>query len=87
MKALPAQKDRHAEFELELLDAVGQAWLRDVAPFGGPPEVLLLGNSHEILELPQKHRLPPRAGMSYVWWRNALLRMVGHIRNFGKMSL
>jgi hypothetical protein len=58
MKALApsAQKNRDAKLQLKLLDSAGKTWLADVARPRRAPEMFLLGNCHQILELAQEHR-------------------------------
>src|SRR5262249_22646199 len=61
VEALPpsAQKNRDTELELELLDPAGETRLAHVTGPGRAPEVSLLGDCHQILELPQEHRSNP----------------------------
>jgi hypothetical protein len=51
MEALTASAKEDRDAELELLDAAGKTGLRDIAALGRPSEVLLLNDSHQILEL------------------------------------
>src|SRR5262245_17463445 len=57
--ASSAQEDRDAELQLELLDAARQRRLAHVARPRRAPKMPLLGDRHQILELPQKHRFQP----------------------------
>ena len=61
MKALPpsAQKNRDTELKLELLDSAGETRLAHVAGPRRAPEVFLLGDCHQVFELPQEHRFQP----------------------------
>jgi hypothetical protein len=51
-----AQHDGRAQLLFELLDGVGQAWLRGMAAQRRAAEMPFLGERHKILELPQEHR-------------------------------
>src|SRR5271156_252863 len=57
LEALPpsAKKDRHTEFEFELLYSTRQARLRDVATLRGAAEVAFFGHRDEIAKLPDEH--------------------------------
>ena len=46
-----------AELGLELADLLGQRRLGHVQPFGGPPEVPLLGDGHEVAQVAELHAL------------------------------
>ncbi len=50
-----AQKDRHAELELELLDSAGERRLRDIAALRGASEVSFLGHGNQISKLSDEH--------------------------------
>src|SRR5262249_29612675 len=63
-----AQEDRHAELQLELLDAARQRGLAHVASPRRAPKMSLLGDRHQILELPQEHRFQPCGLRSRAEW-------------------
>ena len=43
------------ELQLEVLDVLGEGWLRDVEPFGGAAEMQFLGDGNEAAERSQVH--------------------------------
>lgn len=49
----PQQGD--ADLRLELLDLLGERRLGDVQPLGGPTEVTLLGDGHEVAQVADLH--------------------------------
>jgi len=51
-----AKEDWNADLELELLDAYGKTWLRNVAALGRSSEMPLVHHGEKVLELTQKHR-------------------------------
>ncbi len=58
----PEQGD--AEFVLELPDRLGERWLRDVEPLGGPSEVEFLADREEVAQVPKLDR---RIRRSLAW--------------------
>ena len=50
--AARAVEERHAQLLFESPDVLAESGLSDVFPFGGPPEVLLLGYGEEVAKLP-----------------------------------
>ena len=51
--AAVADKQRRTQLVLELADLLGQRGLADVELRGGPPEVQLIGDGHEVAQQPQ----------------------------------
>ena len=47
-----AFEERHPEFAFEHGDLPAEDRLSDVQPGGGPPEVELVGDGHEVLQAP-----------------------------------
>jgi hypothetical protein len=43
---------------LQLANLLADRWLGDMHPLGSPAELQLLGNCHEICEMPKLHALP-----------------------------
>ena len=65
--AAVANEEVHPHAALQRLDLLRQRGTGDAQPLGGPAEVKLLGNRHEIAQLAQFHgaRIRPVEGNSY----------------------
>src|SRR5258708_1295017 len=61
---VPPIDQRDVELPLKLGDRCRERRLRDIAGLGGPREVLLARNRHEVLQLTKQHQADPPPGLS-----------------------